>query len=191
MRHMPSARTKAQKKQRDATRPSRVAAVRKAKNTGTMEVAASVDPNKPLTGKQLDFIRAVAEGDSIPNAMARAGYNEQPSYGYRLMKMPNVLKVLAQFQEEYRQAAQLTKQDVMNMLKEAYDDAKRASEPATMVSAAREIGKLCGFYEPTKVTVNINDTSKFSQLTDAELFALIEQTSQVAQLEYGSAETSH
>lgn len=150
--------------------------------TTTMAAAASVDPDKPLTDKQKAFAKAYAEGNPVPNAMQIAGYNEQPSYGFRLIKMPNVKRAIAKYQEEYARASELSRKDVMNMLKESYEMAKLMTEPATMVSAAREIGKMCGYYEPVKVQVDVamSGTVKYEQLSDAELFAMIEKAAREA-----------
>lgn len=177
---MPRARNHIERAVREAEKPKRIAQTRQYINTSTMEAAESVDPDKPLTEKQKLFAKYYAEGDSIPNAMQRAGYNEQPSYGYRLVKMPNVKREIAKYQAEYQKAAELSKRDVMDMLKESYEMAKLMNEPSTMVSAAREIGKMCGYYEPTKVQIDVNNTTrvKFEQLSDAELFAMIEKASQ-------------
>jgi hypothetical protein len=74
--------------------------------------------------------------------------------------------------------SELSKKDVMDMLKEAYDMAKLMAEPSSMVSAAREIGKMCGYYEPKKVEVSVSAAlqkkESVARLTDAELFAAIE-----------------
>ena len=169
---------------KEAEKPQRLSSLRKnARDTTTMAAAASVSPDKPLTDMQKLFAKFYAEGNPVPNAMHLAGYNEQPSYGYRLIKMPNVKRAIAQYQEEFRKAAELSKKDVMDMLKESYEMAKLMSEPATMVSAAREIGKMCGYYEPKKVQVDINMTGsvKFEQLSDQELFAMIEKAAREAE----------
>ena len=57
---------------------------------------------------------------------------------------------------------------------------------ATMVSAAREIGKLCGYYEPKKIDLNINVNGsvrldQMSKMSDAELLKIIEGGSFAAQ----------
>ena len=144
-----------------------------------MAAAAAVDPDKPLTEQQKAFAIAWAKGDTIPNAMARAGYNEQPSYGYRMAKMPNVLRLYNAEKAKYEEAAQMTRKKVMDMLLESYEMAKLMAEPATMVSAAREVGKMCGYYEPKKVEVNINvqqsvAMGRLNALSDADLIKLIE-----------------
>lgn len=144
-----------------------VAEVRKARPTTTMAAAAMVPVDKPLTDMQRKFIRLVSEGESVATAMHRAGYNDQPSYGYRILKMPNAQALLQQYQREYAQASQMTKKKVMDMHLEAYEMAKLMAEPATMVSAAREIGKMCGFYEPTKINVNFSGGGAQRQLESA------------------------
>ena len=44
----------------------------------------------------------------------------------------------------------MTRKKVMDMLLESYDMAKLMAEPASMVSAAREIEKMCGYYAPVE-----------------------------------------
>ena len=158
----------------------RGAAVRSATNTSTMAAAALVPVDKPLTTQQRAFVKYWAEGDTIPNAMARAGYNDQPSYGYRMAKMPNILALYNEEKRLYEEASQMTRKKVMDMLLESYEMAKLMSEPATMVSAAREVGKMCGYYEPTKTQVNVTlngqvNVAQLSRLSDEELLKIIEQ----------------
>jgi hypothetical protein len=165
----------------------RKVAVRVARETTTMAAAALVAVDKPLTVQQKLFTKYWAEGDTIPNAMHRAGYNDQPSYGYRMAKMPNVLALKAKYQKEFEEASKMTKKRVIDMQLEAYEAAKQLSEPASMVSAAREIGKLCGYYEPTKVSIDVNVSGgtldKLSRLSDEDLLKMIEQGDSVGLLE--------
>lgn len=167
-------------KQTKAKPEGRGTAVRKAVNTGTMEAAASVDPDKPPTEKQRLFAKLYARGDSIPNAMARAGYSTaQYSLGYRMIKMPNVIRVIDEERRLFEEENQMTRRRVMEMLLESYDFAKLTAEPATMVSAAREIGKMCGYYEPRKVQVDVNvqgsiAMNRMNALSDADLVKIIE-----------------
>jgi hypothetical protein len=179
---MALARNTTQRNGREAEKPERISKVRNAMETTTMAAAASVSVDKPLTDRQKLFAKFHAEGDSIPNAMQRAGYNEQPSYGYRLVKMPNVQREIAKYQEQFRAASELSKKDVMDMLKESFDMAKLMSEPSSMVSAAREIGKLCGYYEPKKIDINVavGGRIQYEQLSDADLFRMIEEAAQQA-----------
>ncbi len=159
---------------------ARGAAVRaKYAETTTMAAAALVPVDKPLTTQQREFVKHWAAGDSIPNAMARAGYNDQPSYGYRMAKMPNILALYNEEKRLYEEASQMTRKRVMDMLVDAYDMAKLMSEPASMVSAAREVGKMCGYYTvQTQVNVTVNgqvSIDRMSRLSDDELLKIIEQ----------------
>lgn len=173
-------RNTTQKNRREVEKPARVATVRAANSTTTMAAAAAVSPDKPLTEKQKLYALARARGESVPNAMAAAGYNEQVSYGYRMDKMPNVQRLIQQEQALYAEAAQIDRKKVIDMQLEAYEMAKTMAEPATMVAAAREIGKICGLYEPRKVEVSINgsvqhEIHRMESMSDAELLAFLAQ----------------
>lgn len=177
---MTRVRTPIEAKRKAASKSADLVAARGSRETTTMAAAAMVDPNKPLTDAQKLFVKFWAEGDSIPNAMHRAGYNDQPSYGYRMAKMPNILVEFNRVKALYEEAAQMTRKKVMDMHLEAYEMAKLMAEPATMVSAAREIGRMCGYYEPTKVRIEVSHTTKMEQLSDAELYKVINEAQVVA-----------
>ena len=172
---------KAKLKRAKSSDAKRGAAVRVHTNTSTMAAAASVDPDKPLTEQQRLFATFWAQGDSVPNAMARAGYSTaQYSYGYRMQKMPNVRALYMSDKALYEEASQMSRKKVMDMLLEAYDVAKTVSEPSSMVAAAREVGRMCGYYEPTKTTLEISvngsiSIDRMNRLSDEELLKIIEQ----------------
>lgn len=177
---MAMARNTSQKNRREAEKGERVRALRNAPETTTMAAAAAVSPDKPLTEKQKLYAVARARGESVPNAMHAAGYNEQVSYGYRLDKMPNVQALIRQEQALYAAAAQIDRKKVIDMQLEAFDMARTMAEPATMVSAAREIGKICGLYEPQKVQINVSgsvqhEIHRFEAMSDDELLEVLAQ----------------
>lgn len=163
------------------SQPKRVAGARKYVNSSTKAGAALVDPWKPLTEQQKLFVKAYTGGENMTNSLRSAGYgsNCSTSYGYRLLAMPNVDKAVKEAQAAYALASELSKRDVMDMLKEAYDMAKLMSEPASMVAAAREIGKMAGYYEPKKVdlTISAAGRQKIELLSDEELFKLMNEVS--------------
>lgn len=147
-------------------------------NTSSMANAALVPVDKPLTEMQKLFVKLWAEGDSIPNAMHRAGYNDQPSYGYRMAKMPNILAEYNHVKQLYEEAGQMSRKKVMDMLLESYEMAKLMAEPASMVSAAREVGKMCGYYEPVKQKLEISVTGevihkRLESLSDEDLIKMV------------------
>lgn len=176
---MARTRTPTAKRKHAAEQDARIAGIRnKAIETTTMAMAALVPEDKALTDMQKLFVKYLVEGDNVAGAMVRAGYNEQYSYGYRMLKMPNILKAKREYEALYAKASEMTKKRVMDMLLEAYDVAKTMQEPSSMVAAAREVGRMCGYYEPTRVKLDISVTGqamdRLNRLTDEELLKMIE-----------------
>lgn len=177
----------------EEAKAERIAANRaKHKNLSNMpvaEVALREDDNGPLTEKAKLFVRFWAQGESISSAAAKAGYGDGATYAYKLVHLPKVKALYDAEKKAYEEAAQMSRKKVMDMLVEAYDMAKLLAEPASMVGAAREIGKMCGYYEPVKKTLEINVNGatlakKMDQMSDAELQAMIvEGMTAIAQLE--------
>jgi phage terminase small subunit len=151
--------------------------VRKYIDTSTYEGAAQIDPDKPLTAQQLAFAHAWASGESTASAALRAGYSDE-AIGYRLIRMPNVRRAYDIEKAKYEEACQMSRKKVMDMLIESFDMAKLMAEPAAMVSAAREIGKMCGYYEPVRIKMDMTVNGEvavrqLNAMSDAELLKLI------------------
>lgn len=160
------------------------AARSRGKSTSNNAGAESIDPNKPLTDKQKLFVEHWAKGDSITSASLRAGYNDGASIAYRMARMPNILALKAQYSAKYEEAAQMTRQKVMDGLLEAVEMAKLMSEPASMIAGWREVGKMCGYYAPVEVKMKVDVSGsvvvdRLNSMSDAELLKLITQGSPV------------
>lgn len=141
------------------------------------DIALSISPDKPLTPQQNDFVRLWATGESIRSAAARLGM-PHAEVAYRWTMQPNVQAAFQREKALYEESIQMTRKKVMDMHLEAYEMGKLMAEPHAMVSAAREIGKLCGYYEPakTKIEVSVNgsiDMRRMEQMSDAELMKMI------------------
>lgn len=148
-------------------------------NTSTNEGAESVDPNKPLTEKQRLFVKLWAQGESIMSASERAGYADGGTLAYRMIRMPNILKLYNQEKALYEEASQMTRKKVMDGLLEAVDMAKMLAEPATMVAGWKTIAQMCGYMAPIEKKLTINTTGsalmqRMAQMSDAELLKEIE-----------------
>lgn len=151
--------------------------VRAYRNTGTIGQAALVSVDKPLTAQQVAFVQHWARGESISSAALRAGYANE-GVAYRMVHMPNIRALYEKEKVLYEAAAQMTRQRVMDGLLEGIEMAKLMSEPASMISGWREIGKMCGYYEPVKHTLDVNvkgevTVRQLNALSDAELLKLI------------------
>lgn len=146
------------------------------------ELADVIDPDKPLTEKAKLFVKYWAQGESVYAAAARAGYGDGATYAYRLIHYPQAKALYAQEKALYEQAAQMTRKKVMDMLVESYDMAKMCAEPSSMVAAAREIGKMCGYYEPQKIKIEhslVDGAARMDRLTDEELLEVIRNGGQL------------
>ena len=173
----PTPITRERKKRGAATAPDIASARAAKKSNASAASAAEIDVNKPLTDKQKQFVQQWAKGDSLQNAALRAGYSDD-GVAYRLARQPNILAYKAQFEAKYEEAAQMTRKKVMDMHLEAFEMAKLMSEPATMVSAAREVGKMCGYYAPVEVKMKVDVTGnimvdRLNSMSDAELLKVI------------------
>lgn len=141
------------------------------------QIGETVDPNKPLSEKAKLFISFWAQGESIANASAKAGYGDGATYAYRLVRYPQAIALYNAEKALYEEASQMSRKKVMDMLLESYDMAKLMAEPASMVSAAREVGKMCGYFDTVKkVEVNVTGNVMFdrmNRMSDDELLKLI------------------
>ena len=98
---------------------------------------------------------------------------------YRLAKDPAILKIYHREKEAYAAAVGMTRQKVMEGLLEAVEMAKIQADPTAMIAGWREVGKMCGYYEPVKKQIDVNITGnvvmqRLNKLSDAELLKLIE-----------------
>ncbi len=164
----------------EETKAARVAALRaRSPNTGSNAGVAEANPDRPLTTKMKEFVKFWAQGESILSAAIRAGYNDGGTYAYRLAKDPAILKIYHREKEAYAAAVGMTRQKVMEGLLEAVEMAKIQADPTAMIAGWREVGKMCGYYEPVKKQIDVNITGnvvmeRLNKLSDAELLKLIE-----------------
>jgi phage terminase small subunit len=172
--------TATSKKPRTRGRPAGYAAEVSERVAGLPHNTAVTSQNRPLTQLQRSFIKHWAAGESITSAALRAGYNDNAAAAYQLVKRPEVLALYQEEKRKYEEAAGMTRKKVMDGLLEAVEMAKLLAEPSTMVAGWREIGKMCGYYEPVqkKVDITLNGNvvmERMNKLSDAELLRLIQQ----------------
>jgi len=142
-----------------------------------------------LTEKQADYVEARLDGKSKTQAAKLAGYALSATQNALVEKAPSVSEALARARSELASTTQIKRVEVIEMLKEAYDMAKLVSEPGNMVAAAREIGKMLGFYEPETIKVQMtlqqsNMKQKFEALSDEELLQIAEGQARVIDGEF-------
>lgn len=163
-------------------------------DTSTNAGAEAISPDKPLTDKQKRFVQLWAQGESITTASVKAGYNDGASIAYRMVRMPNVLKLKAEYEAKYEAEAQMSRKRVMDGFLEAIDMAKLMAEPASMISGWREIAKMCGYMAPVEHKMKVDVTGniildRMNSMSDAELLKVISQGAQNASTQLLSDQT--
>src|SRR5690606_30572574 len=101
----------------------------------------------PLTSRQQRFVELYSIDRCGTQAAIGAGYTDRPAAAAvtasRLLRKPNVQAALQA--QEARIAADLEvgRQRVLDGLLEAVEMARQRADPAAMISAWREVGRLC------------------------------------------------
>lgn len=140
-----------------------------------------------VTEKQDKYIEARLDGKSKRQAAIDAGYSVNNVA--QIERSADVRAALEHARSELSTATQIKRADVIEMLKEAYDMAKLAAEPSSMVSAAKEIGKMLGYYEPETIRIETQRNAgtvqrKLMTMTDEELMEIAEGTAKVIDGEF-------
>lgn len=146
-------------------------------NATTNRTQAVKSTKRHLTEMQQMFVRHWAAGESILSASARAGYADGGTYAYRLSKDPLVQEIYQREKKLYEASCQMTRKKVMDGFLEAAEMARLQADPTALTGAWREIGKMCGYYEPAKKTIDVNIngtvTQKVERLSDDMLLQII------------------
>ena len=156
------------------------------------EVTGTQKPDAPLTEMQRLFVMHVVHDKMTQTAAARAaGFKGNPgTAGYDLMQNPKVQRAIAEERKEYEVASGVTKKKVIDGFLEAIDMGRMKGDPLAMIAGWREVGKMCGFFEPTKskIEISVNGqvmVQRLNQMTDEELLAIAESDpSQILEGEY-------
>lgn len=118
---------------------------------------------------------ALLEGHSQADALRAGGYH--PTNADNVMRQEDVQQYLAEARGELQDITTLKRLDVINIFIEAIDMARTLADPAQMINGAKEVGKMLGFYEPERISIENPGTAtamaaKFKQLTDEELYEI-------------------
>lgn len=153
------------------------------RSTNTKHEAALIDPDKPLSDMQRLFVKYWASGESPLSASVKAGYTDGGSFAYRMIYMPNILRAYQAEKEAFERDSGMSRKRVIEGMLESIEMAKTMAEPSTMVAGWREIGRMCGYYEPVQVKHTVTHEGKvlmerLDKLSDEELMELIQKQAQ-------------
>lgn len=144
-----------------------------------MPLVVKQEPKKLLTPKQLAFVKARAQGLNCVQAAQQAGYAVPNVQGYQAENHPLIREALKKEWAKAEKASEMTKKKVMDGMLHAIEQAKMLADPTAQIAGWREVAKMCGYYEPKKVQLEVSVSAKrmfsqFETLSDAELLKLAE-----------------
>jgi hypothetical protein len=117
-------------KKGDNARGAKRQAIAKAIARKSLPVASALLANDDLTENQKAYVENRAYGLNKQDAARAAGYSDAAKEALRLEQLG------------------FSREDVMNGLKKAIDDAVILADPQAQIAGWREIAKMCGYYAP-------------------------------------------
>ena len=139
-----------------------------------------LNPDAPLTEMQRQFVTYFVDQQMTQTAAARAaGFSNPGTAANQMMQHPKIERAIAERRAEYAAASQVTKKRVIDGFLESIEMAKIKADPLTMIAGWREVGKMCGFYEPTKAKIEVSVQGqvliqRLNAMSDEELLKLAE-----------------
>ncbi len=105
-----------------------------------------------LTAKQTRFVDAYLVDCNGTQAAIAAGYSQVSARvgAHRLLTKPAVRAAIAARQGVDSQRLQIGRQEAINALLEAVQQARALGDPMAMIAGWREIGRMLGFYAPER-----------------------------------------
>ena len=134
---------------------------------------------KLLSPMQIAFVKNRASGMNCVQAAQAAGYSTPNVQGYQVENNPAVRAALQKEWAKAEKASDMTKAKVMEGMLYAIEQAKILADPTAQISGWREVAKICGYYEPQKMKIEVSVSAKrmfsqFETLSDDELLRIAE-----------------
>jgi hypothetical protein len=155
-------------------------AIRKGQAKKALRPTSSlVEENPNLTEKQVAYIENRAFGMNKQDSAVVAGYSDAAKEAHRLEQLPAISEALAAERARNARMAGVSRQDVIDGMKEAIEQAKLLAEPMAQIAGWREIAKMLGFYAPEVKEFRLTGSQEakvkeMQRLTDDELLRLAE-----------------
>lgn len=129
-----------------------------------------------LSKQQAIYVAKRATGATIRESAIMAGYTIEKNRVVKVEDSPKVQKALADARADTAKNIGVTKEDVAKGFQEAAEMARMMADPAAMVRAYAELGKMLGFYAPEKKIheheLGQKSLEALKQLPDNELMKL-------------------
>ena len=137
-----------------------------------------------LTDKQIEFFHVYLSSPFLPLREICNQANVQQRTVKKWLSQETFRKALTTEQNRSRAVSNMSRKRVMRGMLEAVDMARDARQPNTMLSGWKEIGRMCGFYEPERREIILSKSAEEMQkeiktLTRAQLLDIANQQDEV------------
>jgi len=139
-----------------------------------------------LTVRQARFVDEYLVDANATQAAIRAGSASAGAHVWasRTLRNPKVSALLEKRLEADSERLRVSRERVISMLLTSYELAKGRQEPAAMIAASRELGRLLGYYEPTRAQIDLFPCGglqkQMEAMSDEALMALVANSEGVA-----------
>lgn len=132
-----------------------------------------------LTSRQQVFVDQYLLTGNGSEAARLAGYSAKTARAIAAENLtkPAVVVAIRERQAGYAAQLQITKDDVIAGILSAINMAREQQNPGAMISGCVQLAKLCGFFEPERVAIDVSGDAarlkaEFAAMTDDELMAI-------------------
>lgn len=144
------------------------------------KIVKTDEKSRTLSAKQHAFVQNRAKGMNCVQAAQAAGYSIPDVQGYQVEKNPLVAEKLKKEWALAERTSEMSKKKVMDGMLYAIEQAKILADPSSQIAGWREVAKICGYYEPQKVKIEVSVSAKrmfsqFETLSDDELLKIAEE----------------
>ncbi len=115
-------------------------------------------PDRPnLTKKQVEFLALYATCAFLPvkETCRQAGVTTIQLAKWKLQS-PHFRRQMDIEHNRSKQAAGMQRKHVLQGILEAITIAKKLGQPSSMISGWKEVGRMCGFYEPDRKEITLS-----------------------------------
>jgi len=130
------------------------------------------------TPKQARFVDEYLLDRNGAQAAVRAGYSKKcaKEIAYELLTKPHIAAAVQNGMRETAERLQLSREALVEGLREAAEAAKARGDAGEMIAAWREIGRLLNLYPSTRQAerATASENRNFRAMRDEDLHALLE-----------------
>lgn len=134
-----------------------------------------------ITAKQTKFVEHFIDTGNATESARRAGYsaNSAKVTACRLLNNPDIAAVVRTKRCKIEAEHQLTRARIIKGLLNAINIAEDKADAGALIAGWRELGKMMGYYQPSRAVLRVNPVNKsafanLEKLSNEELIQMLE-----------------